>query len=203
MALYISPKEMLTDSRLNKAQVADLNEYMPKIKHKSQLIKDLNFVRTVAKKKAQFYWDVNTMVSHRAPDLTDSLVAATLSDAQLKHEDALKHVRKLTDKINTVTKELNAVVAEMFTYYNYMLKVAERNSKAAEKMTKKANDACREAKKKMTKSGIPIKPAIRQNTIHMNRHELTKFINGLVAALRQNPNENDFNINLITAVRGN
>jgi len=189
MALYISPKEMLTDSRLNKAQVADLNEYMPKIRHKSQLIKDLNFVRTVAKKKAQFYWDVNTMVSHRAPDLTDSLVAATLSDAQLKHEDALKHVRKLTDKINTVTKELNAVVKEMYKLYAHITtSLALQKVKEAKKVAPKA------------KTG---KPAIRQNTIHMNRHELTKFINGLVAALRQNPNENDFNINLITAVRGN
>lgn len=179
---------MLTDSRLNGAQIADLDEYMPKIEHKSQLIKDLNFVRTVAKKKAQFYWDVNTMVSHRAPDLSDNLTAATLADAQLKHEDAVKHVRGLTDKINTVTRELNAVVADMYKHYNVCLEIQK----------KKAAEA-----KKATKATPKAKPAIRQNTIHMNRHELTKFINGLVAALRQNPNEDDFNINLITAVRGN
>lgn len=185
---------MLTDSRLNKAQVADLEEYMPKIEHKSQLIKDLNFVRTVAKKKAQFYWDVNTMVSHRAPDLSDNLTAATLSDAQLKHEDAVKHVRGLTDKINTVTRELNAVVAQMHKHYTTCLAIQKKAAEAKAKIEKARKQA-----KKVT----PVKPAIRQNTIHMNRHELTKFINGLVAALRQNPNEDDFNINLITAVRGN
>ena len=180
---------MIADKRLNEAQRVELTEcYMPKVEHKSQLIADMNFVRTVAKKKAQFYWDVNTMVSHRAPDLSDSLTAATLSDAQLKHEDALKHVRKLTDKINTVTKELNAVVKEMHERYKYYLSVVPKANKPKAKKVKKE---------------IPMRPAIRQNTIHMNRHELTKFINGLVAALRQNPNENDFNINLITAVRGN
>lgn len=192
MALYISPKEMLADKRLNDAMRYDLNEYMPKIEHKSQLIKDLNFVRTVAKKKAAFYWDVNTMVSHRAPDLSDNLTAATLSDAQLKYEDALKHVRGLTDKINTVTKELNAVVAEMHKFYTTSLAI--QKAKAAK---------AKASKPKATPKAKTVKPAIRQNTIHMNRHELTKFINGLVAALRQNPNEDDFNINLITAVRGN
>jgi hypothetical protein len=107
----------------------------------------------------------------------------------LKHEDAVKHVRGLTDKINTVTRELNAVVKEMYERYKYYLSVRpEVKPKAKAKATPKA------------KTG---KPAIRQNTIHMNRHELTKFINGLVAALRQNPGEDDFNINLITAVRGN
>lgn len=188
MALYTSPKKMIADTRLNPAQrEALVHDFMPKIDHKSQLIADLNFVRTVAKKKAQFYYDVNTMVSHRAPDLTDSLVTATLSDAQLKHLDAVKHVRGLTDKINTVTKELNAVVKEMYDRYKYYLSVVPAKPKA-KKVAPKA------------KTG---KPAIRQNTIHMNRHELTKFINGLVAALRQNPGEDDFNINLITAVRGN
>lgn len=189
MALYTSPKKMLTDSRLNPAQREALeHDFLPKIDHKSQLIADLNFVRTVAKKKAQFYWDVNTMVSHRAPDLSDNLTAATLSDAQLKHEDAVKHVRGLTDKINTVTRELNAVVKEMYERYKYYLSVVPTKPKAKAKVAPKA------------KTG---KPVIRQNTIHMNRHELTKFINGLVAALRQNPGEDDFNINLITAVRGN
>ena len=185
---------MIADSRLNEAQRVDLNEYMPKIEHKSQLIKDLNFVRTVAKKKAAFYWDVNTMVSHRAPDLSDNLTAATLSDAQLKHEDAIKHVRGLTDKINTVTRELNAVVAQMYKHYTACLAIQKKAAEAKAKIEKARKQA-----KKVT----PVKPAIRQNTIHMNRHELTKFINGLVAALRQNPNEDDFNINLITAVRGN
>lgn len=193
MALYISPKEMLADKRLNDAMRYDLNEYMPKIEHKSQLIKDLNFVRTVAKKKAAFYWDVNTMVSHRAPDLSDNLTAATLSDAQLKYEDALKHVRGLTDKINTVTKELNAVVAEMHKFYTTSLAI--QKAKAAKAKASKT--------KATPKAKTEGKPAIRQNTIHMNRYELTKFINGLVAALRQNPKMDDFNINLITAVRGN
>lgn len=189
MALYTSPKTMIADKRLNPAQRQALeHDFMDKIEHKSQLIADLNFIRTVAKKKAAFYWDVNTMVSHRAPDLSDNLTAATLSDAQLKHEDALKHVRGLTDKINTVTKELNAVVKEMYERYKYYLSVRPEAKPKAKKAAPKA------------KTG---KPAIRQNTIHMNRHELTKFINGLVAALRQNPNEDNFNINLITAVRGN
>lgn len=179
---------MIADTRLNAAQRQTLeHDFMDKIEHKSQLIKDLNFIRTVAKKKAAFYWDVNTMVSHRAPDLTDSLVAATLSDAQLKHEDTLTAIRKHTDKINTVTKELNAVVKDMYGRYKYYLSVVPTKPKT-KKVAPKA------------KTG---KPVIRQNTIHMNRHELTKFINGLVAALRQNPNMDDFNINLITAVRGN
>lgn len=189
MALYISPKEMIADTRLNEAQRFDLNEYMPKIEHKSQLIKDLNFVRTVAKKKAAFYWDVNTMVSHRAPDLSDNLTAATLSDAQLKYEDALKHVRGLTDKINTVTRELNAVVAQMHKHYTTCLAIQKK--------------AKIQKARKQVKKDIPAKPAIRQNTIHMNRAELTRFISGLVTALREHPNEQDFNINLITAVRGN
>jgi ABC-type uncharacterized transport system fused permease/ATPase subunit len=193
MALYISPKEMIADERLDAAQRYELTErYMQKVEHKSQLIADLNFVRTVAKKKAAFYWDVNTMVSHRAPDLSDNLTAATLSDAQLKYEDALKHVRGLTDKINTVTKELNAVVKEMHGLYTTCLAIQKKKAAEVKAKTKKAAPKA--------KTG---KPAIRQNTIHMNRHELTKFINGLVAALRQNPNEDDFNINLITAVRGN
>lgn len=188
MALYTSPKTMIADTRLNPAQRQALEDFMPKIEHKSQLIADLNFVRTVAKKKAQFYWAVNTMVSHRAPDLSDNLVAATLADAQLKHEDALKHVRGLTDKINTVTKELNAVVKFMHERYKYYLSVAPTKPKAKAKATPKA------------KTG---KPVIRQNTIRMNRHELCKFINGLATALRSNPNENDFCINLITKAHGN
>lgn len=190
---------MLADNRLPlTTRDALARNYMGKIDHKSQLIADLNFVRTVAKKKAQFYWDVNTMVSHRAPDLSDNLTAATLSDAQLKYEDALKHVRGLTDKINTVTKELNAVVKEMYGCYTSQLNAWKANQKLAKEAKAKIEKARKDAKKV-----TPVKPAIRQNTIHMNRHELTKFINGLVAALRQNPGEDDFNINLITAVRGN
>ena len=199
MALYISPKEMLADTRLPEAtRNALARNYAGKIEHKSQLIADLNFVRTIAKKKAAFYWDVNTMVSHRAPDLSDNLTAATLSDAQLKHEDALKHVRGLTDKINTVTRELNALVKEMYGCYTSQLNAWKANQKLAKEAKAKIEKARKQAKKV-----TPVKPAIRQNTIHMNRHELTKFINGLVAALRQNPGEDDFNINLITAVRGN
>ena len=199
MALYISPKKMLADDRLPlTTRDALARKYAGRIEHKSQLIADLNFIRTVAKKKAAFYWDVNTMVSHRAPDLSDNLTAATLADAQLKHEDALKHVRGLTDKINTVTKELNALVKEMHGVYTSQLNAWEANKKKAAEAKAKIEKARKQAKKV-----TPVKPAIRQNTIHMNRHELTKFINGLVAALRQNPNEDDFNINLITAVRGN
>lgn len=189
MALYTSPKQMITDTRLRPGHRVSLeDEFMSKIEHKSQLIADLNFVRTVAKKKAQFYWDVNTMVSHRSPDLTDSLVAATLSDAQVKHEDALKQVRGLTDKINTVTKELNAVVKAMYEGYKYYLEIAAKDKPKAKKVAPKA---------KTDKAGI------HQNCIRMNRHELCKFINGLTAALRSNPNENDFCINLITKARGN
>lgn len=188
MALYTSPKKMLTDARLNPAQREALeHDFLDKIEHKSQLIADLNFIRTVAKKKAKFYWDVNTMVSHRAPDLTDSLVAATLSDAQLKHEDTLVAIRKHTDKINTVTKELNAVVKEMYERYKYYLSVVPAKPKA-KKVAPKAKTGKRE---------------VRQNCIHMNRYELTKFVNTLIAALRQNPKEQDFQINLLTAVRGN
>ena len=189
MALYISPKKMLTDSRLNPAQREALeHDFMDKIEHKSQLIKDLNFIRTVAKKKAAFFWDVNTMVSHRAPDLSDSLTAATLSDAQLKHEDAVKHVRGQTDKINTVTRELNAVVKEMYERYKYYLSVVPTQPKAKAKVAPKAKTE---------------KAHIRQNCIRMNRHELCKFISGLADALRSNPNENDFCINLITKAHGN
>lgn len=197
MALYISPKEMIADERLDAAQRYELTErYMQKVEHKSQLIADLNFVRTVAKKKAQFYWDVNTMVSHRAPDLSDNLTAATLSDAQLKYEDALKHVRGLTDKINTVTKELNAVVKEMHGLYTTCLAIQKKKATEVKAKTKKA-------KAKATPKAKTGKPVIRQNTIRMNRHELCKFINGLATALRSNPDENDFCINLITKAHGN
>lgn len=189
MALYTSPKTMVTDARLNEAQRAELRtQYMDKVEHKSQLIADLNFVRTVAKKKAQFYWDVNTMVSHRSPDLTDSLVAATLSDAQLTYEGTLDHIRKLTDKINTVTKELNAVVKKMDAHYKYYLSVRPEVKPKAKNVSPKAKTE---------------KAHIRQNCIHMNRHELCKFISGLADALRSNPNENDFCINLITKAHGN
>ena len=199
MALYKSPKQMIADKRLPEATRTALErEYMPKVEHKSQLIADMNFVRTVAKKKASFYWDVNTMVSHRAPDLSDSLVAATLSDAQLKHKDAVEHVRKLTDKINTVTKELNAVVKEMYGCYTYQLKAVAENAKIAKAAKAKIQKA-----RKQAKQVIPMKPTLRQNTIHMNRHELLTFVNGLCKALREHPAEQDFNINLITAVRGN
>ena len=139
MALYTSPNKMITDMRLLPGQRATLqHDFMPKIEHKSQLIADLNFVRTIAKKKAAFYWDVNSMVSHRAPDLSDNLTAATLSDAQLKHEDALKHVRGLTDKINTVTRELNAVVKEMYERYKYYLSVLPEAKPKAKKASPKA-----------------------------------------------------------------
>lgn len=181
---------MIADKRLTAAQRSQLEDNMPAVEHKAQLIKDLNFIRTIAKKKAQFYWDVNTMVSHRAPDLSDSLTAATLSDAQLKYEDTLVSVRKHTDKINTVTRELNKIVKDMYEFYTGAIKAYEVKAKA-----KKATKATPKAK--------PANARIHQNCIHMNRHELTKFINGLVAALRQNPGEDDFNINLITAVRGN
>lgn len=188
MALYTSPKKMIADTRLNPAQRQALEDFMPKIEHKSQLIADLNFVRTIAKKKAAFYWDVNSMVSHRAPDLTDSLVAATLSDAQVKHEDALKQVRGLTDKINTITKELNAVVKSMHERYKYYLSVVPAKPKAKAKVAPKAKTE---------------KSCIRQNCIRMNRHELRRFITGLATALRSNPNEDDFCINLITKAHGN
>ena len=189
MALYTSPNKMITDMRLLPGQRATLqHDFMPKIEHKSQLIADLNFVRTIAKKKAAFYWDVNSMVSHRAPDLSDNLTAATLSDAQLKHEDALKHVRGLTDKINTVTRELNAVVKEMYERYKYYLSVLPEAKPKAKKASPKAKTE---------------KAHIRQNCIRMNRHELCKFISGLADALRSNPNENDFCINLITKAHGN
>lgn len=140
MALYKSPKQMIADKHLSDITRNILETmFMPKVNSKSQLIADLNFIRTIAKKKAQYHYDVNTMVSDRATDLSVELVVTALSDSQQKYEDALKNVREITNEIKTATNELNAVVKEMFDYY-MLVKVSQ---KAAEK-----NKAARLTKRK-------------------------------------------------------
>lgn len=175
MGLYISPKKMIADKRLNDDLRAELAEtYMPKIEHKSQLIKDLNFIRSLAKKHVAFYYDINAMTLSRAyasPALSENLALQILSDTEVKHKDAIEQVRKLTAKINIVTKELSDVVAEMNKLYTEFL------------VAKKAKPAVRQKD--------------RQNYIRMNRRELRNLILELTNALYGDPNETDFCINLL------
>ena len=111
MALYVSPNTMISDERLLPAQREKLEEqYMPKIDHKSQHIADLNFLRTIQKKKVEHLADLTLLCSHR---LTNSLAKEMLAVAEKCHKEALDEVKRLTGKINLITRELNDVVKEI------------------------------------------------------------------------------------------
>ena len=175
MALYVSPNTMISDERLLPAQREKLKEqYMPKIDHKSQHIDDLNFLRTIQKKKVEHLADLTLLCSHR---LMNCLAEEMLAQAEKCHKEALDEVKRLTGKINHITRELNDVVKEMYRQYTYYLSVrpgAQRKKESTPK-TEKSCDC--------------------QNCFKMSRNELCKLINELSdALLNSDPNEDDFRL---------
>ena len=193
MALYVSPNTMISDERLLPAQREKLEEqYMTKIDHKSQLIADLNFLRTLHKKKVEYFAEIMPMtllISHR---LTDSLAKETLAKAEKCHQEALDEVKRLTGKINLITRELNDVVKEMYMHYSHYITCLALQKVKAKK------DAKATPKAKTEKScGC-------QNCFKMSRNELCKLINELSDALLNSyPNEDDFRLVLVDKAHRN
>ena len=187
MALYVSPNTMISDERLLPAQREKLKEqYMPKIDHKSKHIADLNFLRTIQKKKVEHLADLTLLCSHR---LTNSLAEEMLAQAEKCHKEALDEVKRLTGKINLITRELNDVVKEMYERYKYYLsarKGADFRKKDSTPKTKTEKSCC------------------GQNCFKMSRHELCKLINELSdALLNSDPNEDDFRLVLVNKAHRN
>ena len=178
MALYVSPNTMISDERLLPAQREKLEEqYMTKIDHKSQLIADLNFLRTLHKKKVEHFAEIMPMTLHSSYRLTASLAKETLDKAKKRHQEALDEVKRLTGKINLITRELNDVVKEMYRQYTYYLSVRPGAQRKKES-TPKTEKSC----------GC-------QNCFKMSRNELCKLINELSdALLNSDPNEDDFRL---------
>lgn len=186
MALYVSPNTMISDERLLPAQREKLEEqYMPKIDHKSQHIADLNFLRTIQKKKVEHLADLTLLCSHR---LTNSLAEEMLAQAEKCHKEALDEVKRLTSKINLITRELNDVVKEMYEQYKFYLSARKgADSRKKESTTTKTEKSC----------GC-------QNCFKMSRHELCKLINELSdALLNSDPNEDDFRLVLVDKAHRN
>lgn len=185
MALYVSPNTMISDKRLLPAQREKLKEqYMPKIDHKSQHIADLNFLRTIQKKKVEHLADLTLLCSHR---LTNSLAEEMLAQAEKCHKEALDEVKRLTGKINLITRELNDVVKEMYGQYKYYLSVRPGAQRKKESTTTKTEKSC----------GC-------QNCFKMSRNELCKLINELSdALLNSDPNEDDFRLVLVDKAHRN
>ena len=186
MALYVSPNTMINDERLLPAQREKLEEqYMPKIDHKSQHIADLNFLRTIQKKKVEHLADLTLLCSHR---LTNSLAEEMLAQAEKCHKEALDEVKRLTGKINLITRELNDVVKEMYKRYTYYLSVQKgADFRKKESTTTKTEKSC----------GC-------QNCFKMSRDELCKLINELSdALLNSDPNEDDFRLILVNKAHRN
>ena len=186
MALYVSPNTMINDERLLPAQREKLEEqYMPKIDHKSQHIADLNFLRTIQKKKVEHLADLTLLCSHR---LTNSLAEEMLAQAEKCHKEALDEVKRLTGKINLITRELNDVVKEMYGRYKYYLSVRKgADFRKKESTTTKTEKSC----------GC-------QNCFKMSRDELCKLINELSdALLNSDPNEDDFRLILVNKAHRN
>lgn len=186
MALYVSPNTMISDERLLPAQREKLEEqYMPKIDHKSQQIADLNFLRTIQKKKVEHLADLTLLCSHR---LMDSLAEEMLAYAEKCHKEALDEVKRLTGKINLITRELNDVVKEMYERYKYYLSVRP-GAGLRKKETPKAKNE---------------KTCGCQNCFKMSRNELRKLIDELSNALRDSdPNEDDFRLILVNKAHRN
>lgn len=186
MALYVSPNTMISDERLLPAQREKLKEqYMPKIDHKSQHIADLNFLRTIQKKKVEHLADLTLLCSHR---LTNSLAEEMLAQAEKCHKEALDEVKRLTGKINLITRELNDVVKEMYERYKYYLSARPGAV----------------ARKKETPETKTEKSCGCQNCFKMSRHELCKLINELSdALLNSDPNEDDFRLVLVDKAHRN
>ena len=190
MALYVSPNTMISDERLLLAQREKLEEqYMTKIDHKSQLIADLNFLRSLQKKKVEYFAEIMPMTLHSSYRLTDSLAKETLAKAKKGYKEALDEVKRLTGKINLITRELNDVVKEMHGQYKYYLSVRPGvdSSKKESTTTKTEKSSC------------------CQNCFKMSRNELCKLINELSdALLNSDPNEDDFRLILpIDKAHGN
>lgn len=185
MALYVSPNKMISDKRLLPAQREKLEEqYMTKIDHNSQHIADLNFLRTVQKKKVEYFADLTLLCSHR---LTNSLAEEMLAKAEKSHQEALDEVKRLTGKINLVTRELNDVVKEMYERYKYYLDGRKRADVRKKDSTPKTEKSC----------GC-------QNCFKMNRNELRKLINELSdTLLNSDPNEDDFRLVLVDKAHRN
>lgn len=185
MALYVSPNTMISDERLLPAQREKLEEqYMLKIDHKSQLIADLNFLRTIQKKKVEHLADLTLLCSHR---LTNSLAKEMLAQAEKCHKEALDEVKRLTGKINLITRELNDVVKEMYERYKFYLSARKGADFRKKDSTPKTEKSC----------GC-------QNCFKMSRHELRKLINELSdALLNSDPNEDDFCLILVDKAHRN
>ena len=180
---------MISDERLLPAQREKLEEqYMPKIDHKSQHIADLNFLRTIQKKKVKHFAEIMPMTllcSHR---LTNSLAKEMLAIAEKCHKEALDEVKRLTGKINLITRELNDVVKEMYGRYTYYLS-ARPDRGVRKKETPKAKNE---------------KTCGCQNCFKMSRNELCKLINELSdALLNSDPNEDDFRLVLVNKAHRN
>ena len=189
MALYVSPNTMISDKRLLPAQREKLKEqYMPKIDHKSQHIADLNFLRTLNKKKVEYFAEIMPMTLHSSHRLTDSMAKETLAKAKKGYKEALDEVKRLTGKINLITRELNDVVKEMYRQYKYYLSVRPGvDSRKKESTTTKTEKSC----------GC-------QNCFKMSRNELCKLINELSdALLNSDPNEDDFRLILVDKAHRN
>ena len=191
MALYVSPNTMISDKRLLLAQRKKLKEqYMPKIDHKSQHIADLNFLRTIQKKKVKHFAEIIPMTLLNSYRLTDSLAKETLAKAQKCHKEALDEVKRLTGKINLITHELNDVVKEMYGQYKYYL--SHRNGADFRAFRKKKSTPKTE------------KTCGCQNCFKMSRNELCKLINKLSdALLNSDPNEDDFRLVLVDKAHRN
>ncbi len=187
MVLYVSPNTMISDKRLLPAQREKLEEqYMLKIDHKSQLIADLNFLRTVQKKKVEHFADLTRRSSHR---LTNSLAKETLAKAKNCYKEALDEVKRLSGKIKLITSELNDVVKEMYEQYKYYLSAARKADLRKKESTPKAKNE---------------KTCGCQNCFKMSRRELRKLINELSdALLNSDPNEDDFRLILVDKAHRN
>ena len=188
MALYVSPNTMISDERLLPAQREKLKEqYMTKIDHKSQLIADLNFLRTLHKKKVEHFAEIMPMTLLSSHRLTDSLAKETLAKAEKGYKEALDEVKRLTGKINLITRELNDVVKEMYERYKYYLSVQKGADFRKKESTPKTEKSC----------GC-------QNCFKMSRNELCKLINELSdALLNSDPNEDDFRLFLVDKAHRN
>ena len=190
MALYVSPNTMISDERLLPAQRETLEEqYMTKIAHKSQLIADLNFLRSLQKKKVEHFAEIMPMTLHSSYRLTDSLAKETLAKAKKGYKEALDEVKRLTGKINLITRELNDVVKEMYGQYKYYLSV---------------RPGADSRKKDSTPKTKTEKSCGCQNCFKMSRNELCKLINELSdALLNSDPNEDDFRLILVDKAHRN
>ena len=188
MALYVSPNTMINDKRLLLAQRQELKEqYMTKIDHKSQLIADLNFLRSLQKKKLEHFAEI-------IPEFRTRywLLDSTLIKAETYYREAHDEVKRLTGKINLITRELNDVVKEMYERYKYYLS------------HRRGADFRAFRKKKSTPKTKTEKSCSCQNCFKMSRKELCKLINKLSnALLNSDPNEDDFRLVIVDKAHRN